>query len=188
MLYRAAMLSNVQQRFLDRSRVAHLATADRYGAPHLVPVCFCLDEASIYITVDEKPKRRDKPLKRIGNILENPAVAVTVDRWDEDWSHLGWVMLRGLADILRDGAEHDRAQQLLRLRYPQYRTMDLGPLPVIAVRIKRVVSWGALDGGALDGGALDGGALDGGALDGGALDGGALDRGRGALDADQRPR
>jgi PPOX class probable F420-dependent enzyme len=137
-------LSDAQRRFLDQSRIAHLATADRSGVPHLVPVCFCLHEESLYITADEKPKRTDIPLKRIRNIQENPAVAVTVDRWDEDWTRLAWVMLRGSAQILPDGDEHDAAQDRLRLRYPQYRTMDLAPLPVIAVRIQRVLSWGAL--------------------------------------------
>jgi PPOX class probable F420-dependent enzyme len=139
------MLSDAQRRFVDQSRVAHLATVDRHGAPHLVPVCFCLDGLSLYITVDEKPKRTDIPLKRLRNIQENPAVAVTIDRWDEDWTRLGWVMLRGPAEILSDGKEHDKAQHHLRLRYPQYRTMDLASLPVIAVRIQRVLSWGALD-------------------------------------------
>jgi PPOX class probable F420-dependent enzyme len=132
-------------RFLDLVRVAHLATAGRDGAPHLVPVCFRLDGRTLYITVDEKPKRTDVPLKRIRNIQENPAVAVTVDRWDEDWTRLAWIMMRGPADILSDGAEHDRAQDQLRMRYPQYRSMNLAPLPVIAVRIKRILSWGALD-------------------------------------------
>jgi PPOX class probable F420-dependent enzyme len=139
------MLTDPQRRFLDRSRVAHLATADRSGAPHLVPVCFCLDGASLYITVDEKPKRTDVELKRLRNIRENNAVAVTVDRWDEDWTRLAWIMLRGPAEILSQGAEHDQAQAQLRQRYPQYRTMDLAPLPVIAVRIQRVLSWGALE-------------------------------------------
>jgi PPOX class probable F420-dependent enzyme len=143
--YGDAMLSDVQRRFLDRSRVAHLATADRAGVPHLVPVCFCTGVTSVYITVDEKPKRVDVPLKRLRNIQENPAVAVTVDRWDEDWTRLGWIMLRGRADILSSGDEHDRAQDHLQQRYQQYRTMDLAALPVIAVRIERVVSWGALD-------------------------------------------
>ena len=139
------MLSDVQRGFLERSRVAHLATADRAGVPHVVPVCFCIDAESLYISVDEKPKRMDVPLKRIRNIAENPAVAVTVDRWDEDWTRLGWVMLRGVGEILAAGAEHDAAQERLRVRYPQYRAMALAPLPVIAVRIRRVMSWGALD-------------------------------------------
>ncbi len=148
--YGAVMLNDVQRRFLDRSRVAHLATADRSGIPHLIPVCFCLDASTLFITVDEKPKRTDIPLKRIRNIQENPAVAVTVDRWDEDWSRLAWVMLRGRADILVDGdertrAEHSLAQTRLRQRDPQYRAMALTELPVIAVRINRVLSWSALN-------------------------------------------
>ncbi len=139
------MLSDAQRCFLDRGRVAHLATADRAGAPHVVPVCFCLNALSIYITVDEKPKRTDTPLKRIRNIRENPSVAVTVDRWDEDWTRLAWIMLRGPAEILAAGDEHDRAQDQLRQRYRQYRAMELSPLPVIAVRIRRILSWGALE-------------------------------------------
>ena len=42
------------------------------------------------------------------------AVALTVDRWDEDWSCLAWVMLRGRAEVLDSGAEHDDAQAALR--------------------------------------------------------------------------
>jgi PPOX class probable F420-dependent enzyme len=138
------MLTERQRRFLDRSRVGHLATADSSGAPHLIPVCYAVDQATLYITIDEKPKRRDIPLKRVRNILENPQAAFIVDRWDEDWRRLGWVMLRGPAEILYDGAEHDDAQALLVARYPQYRAMSLGELPVIALRIARATSWGDL--------------------------------------------
>jgi hypothetical protein len=53
-------------------------------------------------------------------------------------------MLRGPAEILHDGAEHDRAQALLRERYPQYRAMNLAELPVIALRVERATSWGNL--------------------------------------------
>lgn len=136
------MLTEPQRGFIDRARVARLATADARGAPHLVPVCFVVDGTSLYITVDEKPKRTDIPLKRIRNIQENPAVAVTIDRWDEDWSRLAWVMLRGRAEVLEGGEEHARAQALLRGKYPQYRTMAIEGLPVIAMRIERVLGWG----------------------------------------------
>ena len=83
-------------------------------------------------------------MKRLRNIDENPGAAVVVDRYDDDWSRLAWVMLRGRAEILDDGDEHDRAQAALRERYPQYRAMRIEPLPVIALRIGRVNAWGAL--------------------------------------------
>jgi PPOX class probable F420-dependent enzyme len=138
------MLSEHQARFLDSRRVGHLATADAQGAPHLVPVCFVVSEGALYITIDQKPKGDPRGLKRLKNIIENPVAAFVADRYDEDWARLGWVMLRGPAQILVDGAEHDRAQALLRLRYRQYRGMVLDDLPVIALRIERVTSWGNL--------------------------------------------
>jgi PPOX class probable F420-dependent enzyme len=140
------ILTDAARAFCERARVARLATADAKGAPHLVPVCYAIAGESLYVTIDEKPKRTDIPLKRLRNIAENPEIAVTVDRWDEDWRRLAWVMLRGRAEILVDGDEHDQAQARLRERYPQYRAMDLAPLPVIAMRIARASAWGNLDG------------------------------------------
>jgi PPOX class probable F420-dependent enzyme len=143
------MLSEREHRFLAERRVGHLATADRLGVPHVVPVCFALSEGTLYIAIDEKPKRHPGTrLKRLKNIAENAAVAVVVDRYDEDWTRLGWVMLHGRAEILAVGTEHDRAQALLRARYSQLQTMDITQLPVIAIRIERVASWGDLSQGA----------------------------------------
>ena len=144
-----------ERAFLDHQRVARLATADADGAPHLVPVCFALDGESIYITIDQKPKSGDPHrLKRLVNIAQNPAVALTVDHYEEDWSRLAWVMVRGRAEVLTPdpepgpdpdrAGEHAGAQATLRNRYPQYRQMQLEDLPVIAIRIERVTSWGHL--------------------------------------------
>jgi PPOX class probable F420-dependent enzyme len=139
------ILSAVERRFLDDRRVAHLATADCRAVPHVVPVCFAIAHSTLYITIDEKPKRPGPaPLKRLRNIMENPAVAVTADRYDDNWTLLGWVMVRGRADILPGGTEHDDAQALLRARYPQFVTMSIASYPVIALRIERVTSWGNL--------------------------------------------
>lgn len=131
--------------FVNAQRVGRLATADARGHPHVVPVCFVLTDAALYITIDEKPKQASaRPLKRLRNMLENPSAAFVADRYAEDWTQLGWVMLRGRAEILHDGTEHDHAQDLLRSRYPQYREMALADLPVIALRVERVTSWGNL--------------------------------------------
>jgi PPOX class probable F420-dependent enzyme len=140
------MLSARQRHFIDTRRVAHLATADGKAAPHVVPVCFGLLDEVLYITIDQKPKREPpRPLKRLSNIVQNPQAAIVFDHYDEDWRRLAWVMLRGRAEILESGGEHDRAQALLRLRYRQLEGMRIEGLPVIAIRIERVTSWGALD-------------------------------------------
>jgi PPOX class probable F420-dependent enzyme len=138
------MLSADQLRFLAVHPVGHLATADSKGVPHVVPVCFAVAGATLYITIDEKPKRNDRPVKRLRNIAENPAVAIVVDRYDETWSELAWIMLRGQAEILTHGPEHGDAQALLRRRYPQLGPMRIEHLPVIAIRIGQVTEWGNL--------------------------------------------
>jgi PPOX class probable F420-dependent enzyme len=143
-----AMLNAEERGFVERSRVGHLATADAAGAPHVVPVCFALAcsgsaGATLYIAIDRKPKRGGG-LKRLRNIAANPQTAFVVDRYAEDWSRLGWVMLRGVAEVLESGPEHSAAQALARARYKQLAAMDIAALPVIALRIARVASWGDL--------------------------------------------
>jgi len=140
-----AMLTEAQRRFLDHGRVGHLATADKAGAPHVVPVCYAIGNNAAYIAIDEKPKNRAVPLKRERNIRDNPQAALVVDHYDEDWTRLGWVMLRGSCGLIEPGdGEHAPAVALCRARYPQLRAMRLERLPVIALRIDRVASWGDL--------------------------------------------
>ena len=139
------MLSEEQRRFLEGRAVAHLATADAEGVPQVVPVCFAIADGNVYIAIDGKPKRGPaRSLKRLRNIAANPAVSLIADRYDDDWSKLGWVMIQGRAEILEGGTEHAEAQALVQSRYPQMVGMDIAGLPVIAVRIEAVTSWGNL--------------------------------------------
>jgi PPOX class probable F420-dependent enzyme len=140
------MLTDEQRRFLDAQRVARLATADAAGRPHVVPICYALAGDTVYFTIDEKPKRKPgASLKRLANLRENPFAALVVDRYDEDWSRLGWVMLQGRAEVLESGPEHDLAQATLRARYPQLAAMRIEHLPVVAIRLHHVASWGRLE-------------------------------------------
>jgi PPOX class probable F420-dependent enzyme len=133
--------------FLERRRVAHLATADADGAPHVVPICFALLADTVYVAIDEKPKTSDlMRLRRLRNIAENPRVAIVADVYDdEDWSRLGFVLLRCNASVLFPGnAQHAPAIAALRDKYPQYRAMALEARPVIAAEITSVTAWGQL--------------------------------------------
>jgi PPOX class probable F420-dependent enzyme len=138
------------RRFLEAHRVGHLATAGADGAPHVVPVCYALDDGALYFVADEKPKRRPpRELVRLRNLRENPRAAVVVDDWDEDWTRLAWVLVRGPAGLVTAPEGHAAAVALLRARYPQYRPMrldDPAANPVVRIEPERVVLWRAGDG------------------------------------------
>jgi len=121
--------------------VAHLATADSEGRPHIVPVVIALDGDTVYFAVDQKPKRT-RDLRRLRNIAMNPSVAVLVDHYEEDWEALWWVRAEGSAYALAPGPETDRALRMLTQRHPQYSTQP-PPGPAVAIKVHRWSSWSA---------------------------------------------
>jgi PPOX class probable F420-dependent enzyme len=107
----------------------------------VVPVCFAYHDEFFWIAVDEKPKSTTQ-LKRLRNIEVNPEVALLFDRYDDDWSRLAYVMVRGTAEVLAEGRLEPSAIASLRGRYPQYEAMDLESRPLIRVQPRAVTSWG----------------------------------------------
>ena len=139
--------THAQIAFIDAQRAGRLATASADGPPHVVPVCYARDGASFYVALDAKPKRvAPTQLRRVRNILENPLVALVIDRYSDDWSELAYLLIRGAAALLPAGdAEHAHAIGLLRVRYPQYRAMPIEQQPAIVIRAASVVAWGAVE-------------------------------------------
>lgn len=129
---------------LRESRVARLGTADAAGQPLVVPVCYVFDGHRCFSAIDAKPKRvPPRSLRRVRNIEANPRVSLLVDRYDEEWSRLAWVIVEGRADIVTVGAERAAAVDLLKEKYAQYRAMGLDPETVVIVRLTpgRLLFW-----------------------------------------------
>lgn len=132
--------------FARDARVGRLATVAVDGSPRVVPFCFAvLDGAEVTVVsvLDEKPKSvGDRDLARVRNIRAHPAVAFVVDAYEEDWSQLRFVQMRGVAAIIEPGDPiHEAAIAVLRAKYPQYRTMAIDHRPVIVIRAIRASSW-----------------------------------------------
>jgi PPOX class probable F420-dependent enzyme len=125
------------------ARVARLATIDPDGRAHLVPIVFVLDGDTLYTAVDAKPKR-SRRLRRTENARERPDIVVLVDRYEDDWTRLWWVRLRGRARVLDRGDEAERALRLLSGKYEQYQSERPEP-PVLAVDIEEWYCWAASD-------------------------------------------
>lgn len=127
-----------RERFVE-ARVAHLATVDAAGAPHVVPITFALEGDSLYTAVDAKPKR-GTPLRRFANVAANARVSVLVDAYDEDWTRLWWARADGDASVLDGGPALDHALALLGARYVQY--ADAGPIgPAMLISVDRWRGW-----------------------------------------------
>jgi coenzyme F420-0:L-glutamate ligase/coenzyme F420-1:gamma-L-glutamate ligase len=132
-------------RLLRSARVAHLATADAEGQPHVIPICFAYDGREFFSPIDEKPKRASaRSLKRVRNILENPQVALIVDRYDENWTKLAYILVLGTARVLSRGENHRKAVRLLRRKYSQYVSMAIHERPMIVIKPRRIITWGAI--------------------------------------------
>jgi PPOX class probable F420-dependent enzyme len=130
--------AEARERF-GAARVARLATADAAGRPHLVPIVFALEGETIYSAVDAKPKRTTA-LRRLANVRENPAVAVLVDHYEDDWTRLWWARAEGSGRVLdANDPEASRAIELLAARYPQQRVTG----EVLAVDVERWSGWSA---------------------------------------------
>jgi PPOX class probable F420-dependent enzyme len=130
---------------LARARVAHLATADQYARPHVVPIVFVYEDRTLFTPIDRKPKSVSdwRELRRVRNIEANGRVSVVIDEYDEDWSRLAWVRFDGIAEVLTTGSERERAVGLLTQKYAQYQAMSLEGAPVVCVHIERASSWSA---------------------------------------------
>lgn len=124
-------------------RVARLASIRPDGTPHVVPITFAVDASGggLVTAVDHKPKSTTE-LQRLANIEANPAVAVLIDHYQDDWSRLWWARADGTARVHRDGHEREKAVDRLVDKYGQYRPRRPAG-PAIIVVIERWSSWSA---------------------------------------------
>jgi PPOX class probable F420-dependent enzyme len=128
--------------FLARTRVGRLATADSAGQPHVIPIVFATDGQRLYTPLDKKPKRvAPSQLKRVRNLLENPKLAFVVDHYDEDWTQLAWVLVKGTGKVVESGEAHATGVRLLEQKYAQYERMPLKGRPLIVITPSQVTSW-----------------------------------------------
>ena len=138
-------VSRTAQKRLRHTKVGHLATIDPDGRPHLVPVCFVYDGKALYTPIDRKPKRAaPAKLARVRNIRAMPGVAFLIDEYQEDWTQLWYVLIRGRASVLPASARRERAAAIRRLRtkYPQYSLRMLADdAQIIRITPERITSW-----------------------------------------------
>jgi PPOX class probable F420-dependent enzyme len=126
---------------IDASQVAHLGLIDGDGRPRVMPVTFAAVGGVLWSAVDHKPKRAPgRELARVRWLRANPAAALTVDVYSDEWERLAWV--QALGDVaIRDDPD-DGVLEQLAAKYEQYR--DRPPAgPFLRLEPRRFVCWRA---------------------------------------------
>lgn len=121
----------------DDERRGVMSTVAADGSAHSVPVVFVVVGDEIVTPIDHKPKS-GKVMARIRNLERDPRVTLLVDRWDEDWTRLAWVMARGAARV--DEVYPDDLLRPLNARYPQYEP-DERHDALVRIRPTRFLWW-----------------------------------------------
>jgi PPOX class probable F420-dependent enzyme len=121
--------------------VAHLGLLDADERPRVMPVTFAACGGRLWSAVDHKPKRTEGgELARVRWLRHNPAAAMTVDRYSDDWDRLAWVQVLGRVDVI-DAAE-PAALEALQGKYEQYRERPPAG-PFLRLAPTRVLCWTA---------------------------------------------
>ncbi|HYI46785.1 MAG TPA: pyridoxamine 5'-phosphate oxidase family protein [Actinomycetota bacterium] len=100
---------------LERARRATFSTLLDDGSIHSVPVVFVIENGKIVSPIDDKPKS-SKDLQRVRNLEVDPRATFLADLWDEEWTRIGWVMVKGTVSV----EPISTAGVALRERYSQY--------------------------------------------------------------------
>jgi len=128
---------------IKRAKVARLATVDQKSHPYVVPVVFVFHENSFFIPLDEKVKTvNSRKLKRVKNIEKNPNVTLLIDKYQNDWKKLFFLMIQGKATVI-DGKKNklmDKIHKLLISKYPQYKKIGIGN-SCISINPTKVTFW-----------------------------------------------
>ncbi len=125
------------------AKVARLATVDQKSHPYVVPVVFVFHENSFFIPLDEKVKTINaRKLKRVKNIEKNPNVTLLIDKYQNNWKKLSFLMIHGKATVT-DGKNSklmDKIHKLLTSKYPQYKKIGIGN-SCITINPTKVTFW-----------------------------------------------
>jgi nitroimidazol reductase NimA-like FMN-containing flavoprotein (pyridoxamine 5'-phosphate oxidase superfamily) len=126
-------LTGKEREFLEKNEVCRLATSDRSGVPHVVPVCYIFHRGAVYIATDYGTKK-------FRNVKENPRAALVVDTYKPHRA----VLIQGRVEILERGEEFREVRELFYRRFKWARDdpWGEGEAPILKIIPEKKLSWG----------------------------------------------
>jgi len=131
-------LKKTEKDFISLQRVIRVATANKNGTPHNVPVCHVMEGNHIYFATGRRSKK-------IRNLTKNGKVALACDEYSEIWSYLRGILIQGESRVVSKRAEFRKLRRSLYQKYLQYEReapIEEGKTVIIEVIPQNIVSWG----------------------------------------------
>ncbi|TET96992.1 MAG: hypothetical protein E3J29_04935 [Dehalococcoidia bacterium] len=128
-------LPEAVKEFVAAARVCRIASVRPGGEPHVIPVCPVFDgESTVYVDIGKRYTTAEA-------LRADPRIAVLVDEYDDNWARLKGVLLRCRVEEAT-GEERDRAWEMIREKFPQYKAVGWEPRLTLALRIYDWRQWG----------------------------------------------
>ena len=120
-------------KFLQSRSLCRLATASRNLEPHVTPVVYAVDGENVIVALDYGRKK-------LGNLRENPKVALVVD----DYGPNRGLMKQRECEILEKGKDYLRHQKLLygKFEFSRNDPWKEGESPILRIHPRKCASWG----------------------------------------------
>ncbi|MEM2003468.1 MAG: pyridoxamine 5'-phosphate oxidase family protein [Nitrososphaerota archaeon] len=135
-----SIFANEVLAFINSQKIMRLSTCNKCF-PHVVPLCFVIDNGHIYFETKENTRK-------VRNILRNRKVAALFDEYGDKGGkpYYKGVIAQGEASILEYGSdEFLRAKELLYKKYPFFEK-HFPIIPgsgriIIKIIVNRLISW-----------------------------------------------
>ena len=128
----------IERDFISLQRLIRIATVDKNGTPHNVPVCHVMEGNHIYFATG-------KESKKIKNLEENGKVALVCDEYSEIWSYLKGVFVQGKTRVISKGPEFRKLKKMLYQKYTLYEAeapIEEENTVIVEIIPQNIVSWG----------------------------------------------
>ena len=133
----AAKLTKSDMDFVKSQDVGRVATVDKNGMPHSVPVCPVLDGGKIYFATELNASK-------VKNIEATSKAAIVFDLYSNSWKKLRGVMLRCNARVVKKAA-FTKIRAKLYKKYPQYKKeapIEPGDSVIVELQPVKKFVWG----------------------------------------------
>lgn len=110
----------------------NLATVSPEGRPMAHTMAYVSEDTTVYLATNRNTRK-------VRNIMQNPAVAFTIDEDDPDWFDMQALQVEGWASIVEDEGELRKIGEIMMGKFPVIADMPADPDTILIKIVPDIV-------------------------------------------------